>query len=94
MPRSLASQASRRDARPASERWPRVGATIENGKIVVRLLEDSEPPHPAFKRAVRIAEPCERHRTLPEAIQHVAAVLVSSLREKAGNTMEVVNGLV
>jgi len=52
LPRIRASK-----SRAQRESWPRVGATIENGCIVVRPLEDGESPHPVLKRAVTRAEP-------------------------------------
>lgn len=88
---STASQGSRRDARPASDsdRWPRVGAFPEGETIVVRPLAEGERPHPALQRMVRIAEPCERHRTLSEAVIACAASLASDLRLKVGGRMAV-----
>jgi len=91
MNRSTASQGSRRDARPASDRWPRVGATLEGATLVVRELAPGEKP--SLPSAVRIAEPCERHRTLTEALQHAAASLAHSLREKAEGRIPVRNAL-
>lgn len=86
---TTASQGTRRDARPASDRWPRVGATLENGVIVVRTLADGEQPTPALKRAVLIAEPCERFRTVAEAAANAAATLAASLRAKANGAVQV-----
>ena len=80
MPRSNASQGSRRDARNTSRRedWPRVGAKLEDGKIVVRVLADGEAPD--APRAVLTAEPCERNRTALAAARAAAARLAQSLR--------------
>lgn len=88
MTRSNASQGSRRDARNTSlrEDWPRVGAKLEDGKIVVRWLEDGEGPD--APRAVLTAEPCSLARTVLEAGQRAAASLAESLRN-AGATLPV-----
>jgi len=61
------------------ESWPRVGATIENGCIVVRLLETGESPPPVLKRAVAVAEPCERHRTAKAAMLAAAESLAARI---------------
>lgn len=83
-----ASQASRRDAHPTREDWPRVGARFEDGVVVVRVLLDGEKP--ALKRAVLRAEPCEQFRTVPEAIRQAAKRLAESLRKAADPTVSVV----
>jgi len=89
--RSTASQASRSDAHPSnSGQWPRVGARIENGEVIVRVLEPGESSSPPVKRAVLIAEPCDKHRTLAEAIQQAAARIADSLRQQAPGVSVVV----
>ena len=74
LPRIRASK-----TRARREAWPRVGATIENGCIVVRPLEDGESPHPVLKRAVAIAEPCETHRTVKAAMLAAAESLAARI---------------
>lgn len=69
-------------ARTRREAWPRVGAVVENGAIVVRFLADGESPHPALRRAVLQAEPCSRFRTVLEAGQQAAATLAERLRAR------------
>jgi hypothetical protein len=82
MTRSTASEGSRRDARnPAEVRWPRVGARLEDGELIVRPLETGERSHLA--RAVRIAEPCDRFTTLQAALENAAETLAESLRKQA-----------
>jgi hypothetical protein len=83
MNRSTASQASKKDARPNSDRWPRVGARIENGSVIVRVLDEGEEPSKPVKRAVLIAEPCEQFPTLAQAIKQTAARIANRLRQQA-----------
>lgn len=90
---TTASQGTRRDSRPASERWPRVGATLSNGTVVVRPLARGEQPAPALRRAVLLAEPCERFPTVETAAANAAAVLTERLRRKANGAVEVLNAL-
>ena len=83
MNRSTVSEGTRRLAYPKREDWPRVGAKIENGMVVVRVLDEGEDPCDPVKRAVVIAEPCNRFPTLSEAIVQAANAVVARL-EKSG----------
>ena len=75
----LPKRRASRQSRAKRDHWPRVGATIENGTIVVRALEAGEQPHPILKRAVAVAEPCETHRTVAEALKAAAESLAERL---------------
>ncbi len=89
MTRSTASQASRHDANPRSRDWPRVGAKIEGGTVVVRVLEEGENPCPPVQQAVLVAEPCERFPNLADAVRQAANAVVARL-ERAGCVAPVV----
>jgi hypothetical protein len=80
MLRSTASQASRVDARPARESWPRVGAKVEGDTVVVRVLEAGEQPSAPVRRAVLVAEPCERFPNLADAVKQAANAVANALR--------------
>lgn len=79
MVRTTASTASRKDARAPREDWPRVGAKIEGGIVVVRELEEGENPCDPVKRAVVVAEPCERYPNLADAIVQAARAVKRAL---------------
>jgi hypothetical protein len=92
MNRSTASQGSRADARnPSAVRWPRVGATITPGAIVVRELDEGE--RPATPRAVVVAEPCEQFPCLADAMAQAAKHLTARLRKSVAPGVEIVNAL-
>jgi len=78
--RSTASQASKSDARPNRNPWPRVGAKIEGRTIIVRVLGEDER---ADAPGVLYAEPDERFRTVEEAAAQAVSVLVARLRKHA-----------
>jgi hypothetical protein len=79
MVHSTASQSSRGDARPAREDWPRVGAKIEGNTVVVRELAQGENPCESVRRAVVVAEPCERYPNLADAIVQAARAVKRAL---------------
>jgi len=66
---------------------------VEGDTVIVRPLAEGEQPDPALRRAVLIAEPCERFTTVDAAAANAAAMLTASLRRKAGGQIKVVNAL-
>jgi len=85
-PRLPRRRASRRAFLPR-ETWPRIGAVMEDGAMVIRPLEDDE--RPVLARAVVQAEPCNRYRTVAEAAQQAAEALAARLRQQAGDRLAI-----
>lgn len=55
----------------------------------MRILEEGEDPCPPVKRAVLVAEPCERFPNLADAVRQAANAVVARL-ERAGCAAPVV----